>query len=368
MEDELNDIDCPKEIREFVRNNRDIIITEYIEEGCNGEVYFGTRRKMGDDVVLKFYIAGEDYNSSEEAVILRKIIHENILSVYDLRFVPPYSACFISPKISGGNLQNYLDNNVVSSRMALELVAGILKGTTELHTEHQLVHRDLKPGNILIDLSSNRPIIADLGSVKKLSEANNYTTTSKATRLYLPPESIIDEQYYFQSDLYQIGLILFQLLGGHFPLETPLDFLSGREKNRLNKLVGQSSWTTVFDELIDTKIVKGKIADTSSIPPFLDPTFKRVLNKALHVDYRKRFQNPSEFLIEIHNLMRSFPSYSKQADFLEIVHGDGLEYKIFNDQKGNIVLEKKKMAGNWRKQNKHDGSFESALQLAKNKV
>ncbi|MEP1778868.1 protein kinase [Reichenbachiella sp.] len=366
MSIELNDIECPKEIRDFVRTNKDIIVNEYVDRGCNGEVYFGVRKKMGDEVVLKFYISNENYDSSEEAVILRSIDHENILRIHDLRFIPPYSAFFLSPKISGGDLQTYLDNNVVSSKKALELVAGILKGTTELHTKHELVHRDLKPGNVLLDLPSYRPIIADLGSVKKMSEANNYTTTSKATRLYLPPESIVDEQYYFQSDLYQIGLILFQLLGGYFPLETPVDFLSKREKAKLDKHIGKPSWTTEFDNLIDTKIVKGKIADTNSIPPFLDAPFKRVLNKSLHKDYKMRFQNPSEFLIEIHKLLRAFPSYSHHSDQLLIAHDDGVECKIYNDRKGNIVVEKKKNGGSWRKQNKHDGSFESALQLAKN--
>lgn len=362
---ELNDINSPEYIRQFVRNNGDIDVYEYIDRGCNGEVYYGTRKKMGDKVVLKFYVANENYDSSEEAVILKNISHDNILKIYDLRFLPPYSAFFLSPKISGGDLQAYMENNVISSKIALELIAGILKGITELHTKHQLVHRDLKPGNILLDLPSNNPIIADLGSVKKMSEANNYTTTSKATRLYLPPESIIDKQYYFQSDLYQIGLIMFQLLGGYFPLDTPLDFLTQREKNKLNKLIGQPNWTLEFDDFIDTKIVKGKIADTNTLPIHLDPQFKRVLNKALHTDYNKRFQNPSEFMTDIHNLLRVFPSYSDHSGCLHIEHDNGIECKIYKDKKENIIVEKRKNGSAWRKQNGHDGSFESALELVR---
>lgn len=362
---ELNDIDCPKAIRTFVRTNGDIEVNEYVDRGYNGEVYFGVRKKMGDEVVLKFYVASKDYDSSEEAVILRSIDHDNILKIYDLRFVPPYSAFFLSPKIDGGDLQAYIESNVIPTKIALELLTGILKGITELHTKHQLVHRDLKPGNILLDTSVNNAIIADLGSVKKMSETNNYTTTSKATRLYLPPESIIDEEYYFQSDLYQIGLIMFQLLGGYFPLDTPLNFLTQREKNKLNKLIGKPEWTPAFDDLIDTKIVKGKIADTNSLPPFLDGSFKRVINKALHKDYRKRFQNPSEFLIEIHNLLRNHPNYSNYEDHLLVTHTNGVEFKLSWDDKEEIVVEKRINASAWRKQNKHDGSFESVLELVR---
>lgn len=51
----LNDEDSVKAIQDFVRNTPDIDVYEYIRRGCNGEVYFGKRIKMNDEVVLKFY-------------------------------------------------------------------------------------------------------------------------------------------------------------------------------------------------------------------------------------------------------------------------------------------------------------------------
>lgn len=362
MEDHLKDSECPDSIREFVRNNDDIIIDEYHEEGYNGEVYFGKRKKMGDEVVLKFYISTEDYDSSEEAVILQSIKHDNILSIYDLKFVPPSYAFFLSPKISGGNIQKFLENNPVSTKTALELIAGILKGVTELHSTHRLVHRDLKPSNILIDENSN-PIIADLGSVKKISDANNYTTTSKSTTLYLAPECIINNQYNFQSDLYQVGLILFQLLGGHFPLDTPFEFLNPREKSALNKLKGNPDWNKTFDQLLNKKIIDGKLADINSIHNFLEKPFKSVLRKALHKDHTKRFQNPSEFLIEIHKLINKYPAYTKHKGFLHVVHSKGTEYKVHEGDK--VIVEKSNNGSTWQKRHQHDGTFESALKLVR---
>ena len=229
----LEDDDCVKEVREFVRTNPDIEVYKYIRRGCNGEVYFGKRKKMGDDVVLKFYWSHPNYDAAEEAVILRNIDHKNILQIFDLRFLAPHFAFFLTPKISGGDLQGIIDTSRLSTKSALEIISGILLGLNELHTRHNLVHRDLKPGNILIHLSDYTPIIADLGAVKKIEQANGFVTASKTTYLYLPPEAIVDNQYYYQSDIYQVGLIMFQLLGGFFPVNEPYKFLTPREMKQV---------------------------------------------------------------------------------------------------------------------------------------
>ncbi len=81
-----------------------LMFMTYVKRGINGIVYFGTRKKMGDEVVLKFYWSYPQFDSSEEAVILKNIEHDNVLMVYDLRFIHPNSAYFLSPYISGGDL------------------------------------------------------------------------------------------------------------------------------------------------------------------------------------------------------------------------------------------------------------------------
>ncbi|HEY1039183.1 MAG TPA: protein kinase, partial [Bacteroidia bacterium] len=154
--DDLRDEDGVKSIRDFVRNNPDIEATEYIRRGLNGEVYFGKRKKLNDEIVMKFYWANPNYDETEEAVILKSIKHNNILQLYDVRFVPPNFAYFLTPKIPGGDLQWQIENKHISSKESLEIVSGILMGVTELHSQHKLVHRDLKPGNILVDSATNR--------------------------------------------------------------------------------------------------------------------------------------------------------------------------------------------------------------------
>lgn len=364
---ELNDVDCVQTIRQFVRSNPDIKVCDYIRRGCNGDVYFGKRIKMNDDVVLKFYWSHPCYDATEEAVILRDIDHDNILKIYDVRFLPPNYAYFLTPRISGGDLQGIIDSRRLSSKESLEIIAGILLGLTELHAKHKLVHRDLKPGNILLDLQKNIPVIADLGAVKKIQTANGCVTASKSTYLYLPPESISSNEYYYQSDIYQVGIILFQMLGGFFPINSQMDWLTPKEKKEIDKIKNTMERETKFEEFIGKKITKGKLANTSTLPSYLDAGFKRVLNKALNLDYEKRYKNPSLFLKEVHGLLRSCPDYTRESDRLLVKHQNGKEFQIYKNGKGKFVLEKRLSQKDWRKDNSHNGTIESILKVARKK-
>ena len=110
IREDLDDREAPEEIRQFVRDHQHIKFTNLIDRGFNGIVYFGTRIKMKEDVVVKFYLAREEFDASEEALILRRIEHPNILRVDDIRFLPPFNTYFLSPLISGGDLQNLIDS------------------------------------------------------------------------------------------------------------------------------------------------------------------------------------------------------------------------------------------------------------------
>lgn len=363
--DTLNDYHGVESIRQYVRSHPDIDVHTFINRGNNGLVYFGRHRKLAEDVVLKFYWSYPNYDASEEAVILRQIDHPNILKVYDLRFIPPHNAYFLSPRISGGDLQSHIDSRPISTKDALKFVAGILLGVTELHAKHSLVHRDLKPGNILIDLNKGMPIIADLGAVKKIHSANGYTTESKATLCYLPPEAIIDRKYFFESDLYQVGLILFQLLDGFFPVNEPSRWLNKNEKQLLNASSSDDHRFNMLQEFLNGKICNGKLANLNTLPNHLDGLFKKVLKKALHPDYTRRYKSAPEFLDAIHKLLNSCPSYHNTATHLLIEHASGKQYRI-TESNGEFVLEKKLPKKEWRKDKaRHDGSFESALAAAR---
>jgi hypothetical protein len=85
------------------------------------------------------------------------------------------------------------------------------------------------------------------------------------------------------------------------------------------------------------------------------------LRKALNRDHTKRFQNPHEFLIEIHKLLNNYPDYTKYRSHLHVVHTNGIEYKVHEGLK--MVVERSKNGSAWQKRHQHDGTYDSALKL-----
>lgn len=362
---ELNDEDCVETIRKFVRSNPDIEVYDYIRRGCNGDVYFGKRKKIGDDVVLKFYWSIPNYDSTEECVILHNIKCDNVLEIKECRFLPPNFAYFLTPKISGGDLQGIIDSRPLSSKESLKIIAGILIGLTELHSNHSLVHRDLKPGNILIDAETKRPIIADLGAVKKIDQANGFVTASKSTFLFLPPESIKNDKYYFESDIYQVGIILFQILNGFFPINEPMKWMTKREEIQLNSIRNPIERDIKFESIIGNKISKGNLINSSTLPKYLDALYKRIVDKATHLNHESRYKNPAFFLKEIHKALRETPDYFFENGVLNVSHENGKRYRIYQNKKNEFLVEQLVTNNRWNKKNGHNCTLESVLLIAR---
>ena len=101
---------------------------------------------------------------------------------------------------------------VISNRTALEYSYQILSGLSCLHSE-RFLHRDLKPSNIYLT-EGNIAVIGDFGSVKKLPDGEQSISASSHSILYRSPESINLKKYGISGDIYQVGVILYQLLGG----------------------------------------------------------------------------------------------------------------------------------------------------------
>lgn len=336
-------------IRDFVRNQTDIQIDRYSDKGGFGELYFGKRNILNDRVALKFYELDPSGNGHEEPQLLKEITHDNILKIIDARILESDIAYYLTPEISGGDLQNIIDTYIVSINIGINIVQGILKGLNELHkSPRNLVHRDLKTGNVLVEKENGKAYLADFGTVKKIPDNTDRVSASKFTFLYKPYEVVIDNAYLKQSDLYQVGIVLYQTLGGFFPMKNIEDWLKSRAKAKYNQLIPVEQQVFMKNYLEDL-IVKGKIINCDTLPQYTNRKLKTIIRTATHTDYTKRYQTCAEFLKALFEYQKDCKDWWKEGDTIHaFCKKKKRTYRIVA-RKNETVVETSQDKITWRK-------------------
>jgi len=158
-----------------------------------------------------------------EAKIIAQLEHSSIVPVYDVgdEGGQPY---FVMRYMNGGSLSERIKSKIMSVEDATKILAQIAPGMDEAHSKG-IVHRDLKPSNILFD-GKDTPYISDFG-IAKLSQAQASSVTGSAiigTPAYMAPEQASGETVDGRSDIYALGIILYEMLTGRQPYEadTPM--------------------------------------------------------------------------------------------------------------------------------------------------
>ena len=351
----MNDSAVNPVIKKFVREQKDIAIDRYSDKGAYGELYFGTRNVFSDRVALKFYQLDASGNGHEEAQLLKTISHENILPIIDARILDSDIAYYLTPEMSGGDLQNVIDKFVIPSDVAVTICQNILKGLNELHKDpNRMVHRDLKTYNILVDLKNGvQTYLADFGTIKKIQPNNSSVTASKFTILYRTPEALTNNQHLVESDIYQIGIILYQVLGGFFPMKNPEAWLSGRIKKKYDLLENWQKQGFLINHIND-QIQKGKLLDLNSLPAYVDNRLKSIIRTATRVDYNQRYESCADMLKALFDQQKGAKSWWIDNDVInaKCLKSKG-HYRIVT-KKSDLIAEYSTNGTTWRK--KFDGT------------
>lgn len=158
-----------------------------------------------------------------EAKIIASLEHPSIVPVYDVGDDngQPY---FVMRYMSGGSLSDRIKAKVMTVEEAVQILGQLAPGMDEAHSKG-IVHRDLKPSNILFD-GKGVPYISDFG-IAKLSQAQSGNMTGSAiigTPAYMAPEQAQGTGVDGRTDIYAVGIILFEMLTGKQPYEadTPM--------------------------------------------------------------------------------------------------------------------------------------------------
>ena len=205
-------------------------IVGLLGRGGMGEVYRADDLKLGQPVALKFLplALAHDPRRLEgfhtEVRMAREVTHPNVCRVHDIGEADGH--VFLSMEyIDGEDLASLLRRiGRVPPDKAVEIARQLCAGLAAAH-ERGVLHRDLKPGNVMID-GRGRARITDFGLAAALQEIDRHDVRS-GTPAYMAPEQLAGREVTVQSDLYSLGLVLYELFTGRRAVESrePSDFI-----------------------------------------------------------------------------------------------------------------------------------------------
>lgn len=303
----LDAVNAPIEIRESLKSLSDIVFDTQSAKGANGYLFFGQHRILNRRVAVKYYYWGGDRTQHAEPRQLAKIDSPHVIRVEHAAVLDSNWAFFVTPFCKNGDLDELIERGPCGIADSVRLTCDVLDGLTHLHSR-RLVHRDLKPANLLRN-DKREAQIGDFGSVRRLPEGNSAVSGSGHSLLYRPPESVLSGTYGIEGDLYQVGLLLYQLLGGLLPYEE-IAWLDEHQREEHATIVDDFERSMFVDNILKKKITSGTLASLDSLPPWVDGQISKIIRKAIHLDPARRFNSASEFLNRLRSVALKVPDWS----------------------------------------------------------
>ncbi len=261
-------------------------ITELLGQGGMSAVYKANdpnlRRVVAVKLIHPHLSSDPEFvrRFEEEAATVAQLRHPNLIQVFDFtndgdtyyivfEYVPGESVQDRLKRLRGSDRQMGVDETV-------ELIAQSADGLQYAHKKG-LVHRDIKPANIMINVQ-NTPIVMDFG-IAKIMGGTQHTATGAilGTARYMSPEQIKGEQIDPRTDIYSLGVTLFEMLGGRPPFNA------------------DSAMTLMMMHITDP------VPDLRDLRADIPPSLVAVANRALAKDPDARFQTAAEFAAALRN-------------------------------------------------------------------
>jgi TolB-like protein/Tfp pilus assembly protein PilF/predicted Ser/Thr protein kinase len=202
----------------------DYELLEEIGRGGQGVVYRARQKSLNRTVALKIIGLGQWATEAHlkrfrrEAEAAASLDHSGIVPIYEVG--ERDGSCYFSMKlVEGGQLDEVAKHEPMSIRRAVELIAKVARTVQYAH-EHSILHRDIKPGNILLD-GKGEPHLTDFGLARLVETESTVTRTLEVlgTPSYMAPEQAVGNNDALSSatDVYGLGAVLYQLVTGHPP-------------------------------------------------------------------------------------------------------------------------------------------------------
>jgi serine/threonine protein kinase len=250
-----------------------------------GTVWRARHETLGRVVAVKELLSSLASNTElrerfkQEAKALALLQHPGIVSLYDYVETPD-GAFLVLEFVDGKPLDRHIREvtGPIPAPRAAELMGQALSAFAYAHKEG-VVHRDVKPANLMVT-PDGRLKVLDFGIAKLVGEADKKLTktgTKMGTVLYMSPEQVLGHPVDSRSDIYSLGVVLYEMLTGHYPFD-----------------VESATEFTVYNH-----IVREPLPDPRRHYPAIPEAVVRVIERATAKDPKDRYVSCSEFLQDL---------------------------------------------------------------------
>jgi len=301
-------------------------VLEKVGEGGCGVVYVAEQTEpVRRRVALKVIKAGMDTKQvvarfEAERQALAMMDHPNIAKVLDAGATETGRPYFVMELVRGIKITDYCDQNQLATKERINLVIHVCQAIQHAH-QKGIIHRDIKPSNILVTLQDGVPVpkVIDFGIAKategRLTDATVYTQLHQfiGTPAYMSPEQVemsgldIDTR----SDIYSLGVLLYELLAGSTPFDAYLLTVSGidemRRTIRDHEPVRPSTrFATLKGEEL-TIASKQRSADSSKVVHQLRGDLDWIVMKCLEKDRTRRYETANGLALDLKRHLNNEP-------------------------------------------------------------
>ena len=307
-------------------------IIKPLGKGATAVVYLAKDPDTGREVAVK--LIRFDENNAAMSRRLRKLFqtegstggrldHPNIVRIYE-SVIEPGQAYIVMEYIEGRSLEEFC---AINRLLPMHRVIGIIfKCCLALdHAFRQgVVHRDIKPANIMVDAEDN-PKITDFGLALNISKNIHTDSTfvmGVGSPAYMSPEQIKNYPLNQKTDLYSLGVVLFQLLTGRLPFRAP------------------NQGALIY------KIVNMETPSVCALNPNLPAALDPILRKALEKDLYNRYRNGAEFDKDLSSVR--YQIFDEDAVVQDVTHFEKLRRIEFFTEFEDIELWEVLRISTWR--------------------
>jgi len=273
-------------------------ITEKLGEGGMGEVYLADDTKLKRQVAIKFlpeHLTKDKENIERferEAEAAAALNHPNIVTIYNV-LEEDNQLCIVMEYVDGKSLRDVINEYDLGLDKIIDIISQLSEGLSKAH-KAGIVHRDIKPENIIIDQDARVKILdfglAKLKGVSKLTKE----TSTLGTIHYMSPEQIQGKDVDHRSDIWSVGVVLYELLTGEPPFkgdyEQAVTYAILNEEPKLLKDI-ESKYSANISSIITKMILKERENRYQSCLDLIDdlkrvsdakPQRKKSLSKSIY--------------------------------------------------------------------------------------